>query len=98
MLDGNKVTEKDVEESVIKTEFVKLPDGRTTICLLTLYNGFTLRGESACVDISNYDRVLGEKYALLDAKRKIWAVLGAILAEKLYQAKQHDSRTGSPGQ
>ena len=46
-----RVTPEEVDAAVIKQEFTLLPDGRTTVCTLTLDNGFTVHGESSCVRI-----------------------------------------------
>lgn len=88
MLNGNKVTPDDINESIVKIDFDVLKDGKTTVCTLTLHNGFTVRGESSCVDPANFDKALGEQYAEENARQKVWGVLGAILAEKLYQKRQ----------
>lgn len=88
----NAVTAEEVQAAIKKTEYVLLPDGRTTIALITLDNGFTVRGESSCVDIANYKQELGEEYATRDAQSKIWAYLGFRLADRLHQAKLRKSR------
>jgi len=76
-----KVTLADVEAAIAKVEYVVLPDGRTTIALLTLDNGFTVRGESACVVAAEFNQSLGEQYALNDAKTQVWRFLGFRLAD-----------------
>lgn len=76
-----KVAKEDVEAAIAKVEYVVLPDGRTTIALITMDNGFTVRGESACVLESEFDAALGERYALEDAKRQVWRFLGFRLAD-----------------
>ena len=78
-----KVTIEDVENAVKKDDYIVLPDERTTICMLTLYNGFTVRGESSCVCRENFDTALGQKYAREDAVKKVWPLLGFRLADKL---------------
>lgn len=35
--------------------FIVLPNSTVTICSITLDNGFSARGESACVDTRNFD-------------------------------------------
>lgn len=85
MLDGNAVTKQDCHDAVVGVTFDVLADRKTTVCTLTLYNGFTVRGESSCVDPANFDQSLGEKYAEENARQNVWPVLGAILAEKLYR-------------
>ena len=78
------VTISDVLGKIKKTEHLILPDGRTTLCMLTLENGYTIRGESSCVCIENFNVALGEKYAFEDAVKKIWPLEGYLLKQKLY--------------
>jgi hypothetical protein len=54
-----------------------------TICVLVLKNGFTVVGKSACASVANYDREVGEKVALEDAKKQLWPLLGYALRERL---------------
>ncbi len=97
MLDGNKVTDDDVNAAVKEINFDVLSDGKTTVCTVTLYNGFTVRGESSVVDPANFNEALGRKYAEEKARDNVWPVLGAILAEKLWQAKQPGPLANSSG-
>jgi len=55
-----------------------------TVCVLTLENGFTVTGESACVSPENFDAELGRQIAHDHAKEKIWALEGYLLKERLY--------------
>lgn len=54
-----------------------------TICVLTLKNGFTIVGKSACASPENYDAELGHKIAREDARKQIWALEGYLLRSKL---------------
>lgn len=90
MFEGNRVHPRDVDAAISKVEYVLLPDGRTTICLLTLDNGFTVRGESSCVSIENYDPAIGQPIALQNAKDKVWQLLGFRLADMLARAAALD--------
>lgn len=54
-----------------------------TICVLTLKNGFTIVGKSACASPENYDAALGHKIAREDARKQIWALEGYLLRSKL---------------
>lgn len=93
-----KVTIEDVENAVKKDDYIVLPDERTTICMLTLDNGFTVRGESSCVCRENFDTALGQKYAREDAVKKVWPLLGFRLADRLAAAARgprfRDAATG----
>lgn len=79
----NTVTLSRIQSRVVGAEYVVMPDGRTTICQLTLVNGFTVRGESSCVDIKNFNKALGEKYAYENAIEKCWQLEGYLLAEEM---------------
>lgn len=83
----NKLTVEDIESKIKDKKFTVLEDGKTTICNIYLENGFTVRGESSCVDPVNFDKETGEEIAFLNAKDKIWVLEGYLLQEKLYQLK-----------
>ena len=55
-----------------------------TICCITLANGFTVTGESACASPENFNAELGQKIALGNAKQKIWALEGYRLKQELF--------------
>ena len=54
-----------------------------TICVLTLKNGFTVTGESACASTENFDAELGHKIARQNAVNKVWPLMGYALKERL---------------
>lgn len=83
----NNVTLQGILDKIKSATYTLLPNGRTTICQLTLENGFTVEGESACVSAANYNRALGEKYAYEKALDNCWAFEGYLLAEKIYQSQ-----------
>ena len=58
-----------------------------TFCILTLENGFTVTGESACASPENFNAEIGKKIAYQNAREKIWILEGYLLKEKLHQAK-----------
>lgn len=76
--DGSRVTQNMVDDFVVGHESTRL--GNHTVVLVKLRNGFTLIEESACVDPANYDHAIGEKYALEKAKKRVWNLLGFLLA------------------
>lgn len=81
-----RVTPQQVEDQ-IESEHYHVPPGTTlTLCVLTLANGFTVTGESACASPANFDADIGRRYAREDAKRKIWALEGYALRNRLVQA------------
>jgi hypothetical protein len=84
-----RVTEKELEANIRERTF--LNHGLLTICILTLQNGFTVTGESACASPENYNQDIGERIALSNAKEKIWPLMGYALREKLHQEQQEAS-------
>jgi len=57
-----------------------------TFCVLTLRNGFTVTGESACASPENFDAEIGRKIARQNAEQKIWMLEGYVLKNKLAAA------------
>ena len=43
----NRVTREGIEAKIVDKQYLVLPDGRSTLCILTLENGFTVKGFSA---------------------------------------------------
>jgi hypothetical protein len=58
-----------------------------TVCNLILDNGYSVRGESACVVPENFDKEIGETLAYREAFDKLWPLFGFLLAEKIFTRK-----------
>ena len=86
------VTVEEVEAAIKKVTFTILPNNRTTVCQITLDNGFTLEGSTACVSDEKFDKELGEQYSYKRAFEKVWGALGMRLADRLHQAKLRKGR------
>lgn len=56
-----------IAEYPYPTSFTILPDGRTTVCLLTLPNGFSVTGSSVCAMGTPFDKEVGESCAYSEA-------------------------------
>jgi hypothetical protein len=82
-----KVTLDGIKAKIKGETYLVLPDGRTTICQLTMENGYTINGYSACVDPAEFSRDLGRQYAFQDAVRQIWPLEGYLLAQQLHEVK-----------
>lgn len=86
-LTAPRVTPQDVEDNIasecyITAESLKL----LTFCVLTLRNGFTVTGESACASPENFDPELGRKIARQNAVNKIWPLMGYALKQRLHES------------
>ena len=82
----NTVTEECVENSIASEEYSTVGK-KTTLCVITLKNGFEVVGTSACVDPANYDLEVGKPYARKKAIDQVWAHLASILQETLNSNK-----------
>ncbi|MGT9149838.1 Gp49 family protein [Aeromonas hydrophila] len=58
-----------------------------TFCVLTLENGFTVTGESACASPENFSAELGRKIARENAINKVWMLEGYLLKQQLHDAQ-----------
>ena len=79
----NHVTRESIEGKIQHTQYVV--EGVMTIAIVTLENGYTVTGQSACADPANYDKALGEKIAYDDAVKKVWPLEGYLLRQRLFE-------------
>lgn len=78
---AERVTPEYMKSRVSSMDFTRI--GETiTHCRIVLDNGFSITGESACVNIENYNQQIGEKIAYDNAFRQLWPLFGFLLAEK----------------
>jgi hypothetical protein len=83
-LTAPRITPDDIENAIVDEKYHVFEGTTFTSCLLTLLNGFTVHGESACVSAKNFDAEIGRKIARDNAKKKIWALEGYLLQQKLF--------------
>ena len=83
-LNAPRLTPALIDETIEKESYHRLTDV-LTVCVLTLRNGFTVTGESACVSPENYNEEIGNKIARENARDKIWVLEGYLLKQKLYE-------------
>ncbi|SFG65451.1 Gp49 family protein [Methylobacterium gossipiicola] len=76
-----RVTADSITAKIAGSKFFR--DGVLTICIITMRNGFTHIGKSACASPENYDQAAGERYAYDDAFRQAWAFEAYLLRETL---------------
>lgn len=82
-LTAPRITPQDLDDTINEEAYYVFPDSTVTICLLTLKNGFTVIGESACASPENFDEQIGREVAFKDARNKLWPLLGFLLKDRL---------------
>jgi hypothetical protein len=87
-LTAPRITPAHIDEQIVSAVFHLFPGTTTTVCLLTLRNGFTVTGESACASPENYDAEIGNKIAFDNARNKIWLLEGYLLRDWIHANEQ----------
>lgn len=94
---ASKVTPEQVEAAIVRETYTLLPNGRTTVCQLTLIDlggsGFTVEGQAACVSAANYNEEDGRKYSRQRAIDKVWMLKGYELALELKRQRDRANET-----
>ena len=84
-LNAPRLTPELIDGIIVDKYFYIFPNTQLTVCCLTLKNGFTVTGESACASPENFNKEIGEKIAFDNARDKIWTLEGYLLKQKLFE-------------
>lgn len=79
-----RVTEQSIKDRIDHTQYLRAD--LTTICIITVNNGFKVIGTSTPASAANYDQKVGERYAYDNAFKQLWVLEGYLLREKLANA------------
>lgn len=82
-LTAPRITPADIDACIVSEQYHVFHGTTFTVCLLTLKNGYTVCGESACASPENFNAEIGRKIARENARNKIWALEGYALRNKL---------------
>ena len=81
-LNAPRLKPADIDAKIKSATYTNLPSGKCVVCEITLQNGYTVRGESACVSPANFNQEIGNKIAFENARDKIWQLEGYLLQEQ----------------
>ena len=82
----NTVTKEQLDDLVARSKVEYAVFGKKlTVAVITLPSKFKVTGEASCVDAKNFNKELGETYALENAIKKLWELEGYLLAERLHR-------------
>ena len=82
-LTAKRITPEMLDAEIVSEQFHVFEGSCLTVCCLTLQNGFTVTGESACAMPENFDAEIGQKIAKAKARENIWPLLGFRLRDAL---------------
>ncbi len=88
-----RVTDDYIKSRIGKIDFFKVGE-TVTICQITLDNGYSVRGESACVNPENFDEAIGQRISYDNAYDKLWPLLGFALADAQYLNRLYEAQKG----
>ena len=87
-LNAPRLTPALISATIVGEAFHVFEGSCLTVCCLTLQNGFTVTGESACASPENFNVKIGQDIARQNARDKIWALEGYLLKQKLHEANK----------
>lgn len=83
-LNAPRLRPDDIDAVIVSETYTVLPSGKAMVCELVLRNGFSVRGESACVSKENFNEEIGRRISYEDARNKVWMLEGYLLQDKLH--------------
>lgn len=86
-LNAPRISPKAIDSKIRQIDYYQFPNNKDTVCLITLVNGFTVLGRSACVSPENFDKEIGQEIAFENAREQIWQLEGYLLQQQLFENK-----------
>jgi hypothetical protein len=87
-LNAPRLTPALIDNVVVHAQYHVFEGSCLTVCCLTLLNGYTVTGESACVSPENFNAKIGKEVSYENARNKIWALEGYLLKDRLYNSRE----------
>ena len=82
-LNAPRLSPEKIDAVIAGEDYHVFPGSCLTVCCLTLKNGFTVTGESACASPENFNAEIGQTIARSNAREKLWPLLGFRLRDQL---------------
>lgn len=74
---AQKITTDDLHALISRTEYTRLEGTTKTFCHIFIGDsGFSVTGESACLNPADFDGAVGRDFAFKDAFNKLWPLEG----------------------
>lgn len=83
LMDNPDEAKTKIPSLELSTEGPRQPLDLMTFCVLTLTNQYTVVGQSACADPTNYNKEIGQRLAREHAVRQIWPLMGFALRTEI---------------
>lgn len=77
-------TAEKVQGLIESIQYHVFPGTTLTICCITLKNGYSVIGKSACAIPADFNKELGEEYSYEDALKVLWELEAYAYKNKVY--------------
>lgn len=88
-LNAPRLTPSHIDSAIKDIYYHVVPNTTTTICALTLMNGFVVVGHSAAASKENFDEAIGKKIARENAREQIWQLEEYLLKQRLFNEQSN---------
>lgn len=78
-----RLTPEYIDSRIANRQYHVFEGSQLTVCCITLLNGFTVTGSSACAHPDNFDAQIGMDIAFRNARSEIWKLEGYLLKESI---------------
>lgn len=82
-----RLSKDKLDDAIRNISYHKFSD-TGTLCVLTLQNGYTVTGESGCIDPTIFNENIGKQIAYDNAYDKLWAILGYNVKQQWHDETQ----------
>lgn len=81
-----RITERKITERITEVKYFLVKGTTMTLCIITLENGFSVSGQSACVDTKLFNKEIGQSLAYKNAFEQLWRLEAYLMAEERWRA------------
>lgn len=83
-LNAPRLTPDLIDSCIKDVDYYRFSNGTMMVCCITLENGFSVTGNSACASPENFIEELGKDISFKRAREQIWQLEGYLLKQKLH--------------
>lgn len=82
------LSEDKMRNEIADVRYLNVEDTTLSICVIILKNGYTVTGESSCIDPAKFNAEIGKKIAYENAFNKLWGILGYVEKQRWFTETQ----------
>lgn len=82
-LNAPRLRPGDIDRVISDIQYHVFPGTTSTVCAITLSNGYVVIGHSAAASPTNFDEEIGRQIAFDNARNQIWGLEGYLLKQRL---------------